>query len=719
MEKIINSVKGIMNSITISGERIRQNTLSQKDRQAMSMAIGEVIEDINKKELQNNGRVQQLKEQLANLQDAFFSQESGQILQLQENISERLKPLEYEMNFNRLTADIFQTDSQIMTLQDEKNAAIQELIDLDMQVHGQLTDITKQVLEVNHVSIGEDNSEEKKTGIENLDEENYKYFYSGQDDEKAEQFQKEKGWNKIWASDTQGMNGDTWIVYRSVSDLPVFLQDYARQQEKNEDKKEFSAKNKEVQPVPEEKYVGTAYVTDIAKTDRKSFRGKSPEAIIETVREQQKQPDSPLANVKSIYIQKEGKTNSYLKYDIASGKDITPTYLQLPYMGKEEFKKTVAYLKENGAMYNAHKKAWYVTPQQDFNKFKEYLPEKAVASAEKEKTKPKANTAEELINQLEKERMIFSGDERNLIVNYAYHIKDMEKVSNLADRIIASHGGKENYFTIADWVEKEIENKAASEVEKPQKATLYGVQVPVDYSINSKGLKIIKQKGFDRIIKQYFKEMQDSNESKTLELSKCLFDGIDFTAEKFGKLTNVNFNGSYFFHNCIFDRTQFEHVNFTEASLYDCKFKRAEFINCDFSQSTMSHCREENSIFSGCDFEAARLKQGYFKQTVMQNINLDGAVIDGTSFRDVIAKDISLVNTSFTMGGATSQEVADYAKRTKEALLDYEKSISADNSKNTVSNSLMDKLNENKTKAEEYNKQNKPLEERRETEVVK
>lgn len=276
MEKIINGIKGIMYSIILSRERIERNTLSQRDRQTMSMAIGEVIEDINKRETQNNG-IQQLKEQLANLQDAFFSQEPAQILQLQKDISARLKPLEYEMNFQRLTADIFQTDSRIMTLQ------------------------------------------------------------------------------------------------------PV------------------------LHSVPKEKYIGTAYVTEVAKTTRKSFRGENPEEIIAAVREQQrKYPNNSLSNVKVIYIQKEGKGNSYLKYDIASGKDITPTYLQLPYMGKEEFKKTLTYLKENGAVYNANKKAWYVTPAQDFNKFKKYLPENYEKSVSADKSKNA--TSGSIVGQLNKNK---------------------------------------------------------------------------------------------------------------------------------------------------------------------------------------------------------------------------------------------------------------------------------------------------------------------------
>lgn len=76
---------------------------------------------------------------------------------------------------------------------------------------------------------------EKELTVKELSkDDNYKFFYagSGGQDKEAIQFQKETGWKRIWGSDTQGLNGDTWIVYRSVEDLPKWLQEYAAAQEK-------------------------------------------------------------------------------------------------------------------------------------------------------------------------------------------------------------------------------------------------------------------------------------------------------------------------------------------------------------------------------------------------------------------------------------------------------------------------------------------------------
>lgn len=65
-------------------------------------------------------------------------------------------------------------------------------------------------------------------------EDYYRLFYSPDQTAEAEKFQSEKGWHKIWGSDTQGLNGDTWIVYRNVSDLPKYLQEYAVEKEVEE-----------------------------------------------------------------------------------------------------------------------------------------------------------------------------------------------------------------------------------------------------------------------------------------------------------------------------------------------------------------------------------------------------------------------------------------------------------------------------------------------------
>lgn len=51
--------------------------------------------------------------------------------------------------------------------------------------------------------------------------------------------------------------------------------------------------------------------------------------------------------------------------------------------------------------------------------------------------------AEEIINRLESAKTVFNNDERNLIVNYAYKLNDIEKTRELAECIYYNHGNQE------------------------------------------------------------------------------------------------------------------------------------------------------------------------------------------------------------------------------------------------------------------------------------
>lgn len=60
--------------------------------------------------------------------------------------------------------------------------------------------------------------------------ENYRFFYDNEVNPERKELL-EQGWKQFWGSDEQGLNGGTWVVYRDVSDLPEFLQDFAREME--------------------------------------------------------------------------------------------------------------------------------------------------------------------------------------------------------------------------------------------------------------------------------------------------------------------------------------------------------------------------------------------------------------------------------------------------------------------------------------------------------
>lgn len=72
-------------------------------------------------------------------------------------------------------------------------------------------------------------------------EEYYKIFYAGEQNKAAEDFQKEKGWNKVYLTSSQGVTFDSWVIYRSVEDLPKTMQEPVRKLEQNKAAEEKAA----------------------------------------------------------------------------------------------------------------------------------------------------------------------------------------------------------------------------------------------------------------------------------------------------------------------------------------------------------------------------------------------------------------------------------------------------------------------------------------------
>ncbi len=106
--------------------------------------------------------------------------------------------------------------------------------------------------------------------------------------------------------------------------------------------------------------------------------GKSPEQIVEKLQTWNKSRTDEM-KLQTCYVQKlnpdTNKFESIGKWDLSTGKDITPIYLTIPHMDdRNEFKQLVSTLKANGAKYNSIKKAFYITRQDDLNKFAPYLP---------------------------------------------------------------------------------------------------------------------------------------------------------------------------------------------------------------------------------------------------------------------------------------------------------------------------------------------------------
>lgn len=576
MENIVENVKGIMNSIHLSQSRIEKGNLSQKDQKNMIEMIGEAIDGIDsRKDLPDNDKIIQLKEHLGNIQDAFVSHNPSEIISEQKAVSRITDQLSQEIAKGSLIKGIFQKDMQIMDLENEKAELAQQLIDLDMQEQGEISDITRRVLEANHINL---DAGDKEHG----------------DNEQ-----------RRMAPEQQTERGE-----REAASM----------------------------------LVGTVYLSG-TQTNKENFYGKDLEDVLNKIRMQQGKPDSAMAKAKTVYIKQQGTNGVSLKYDIASGKDITPIYLKLPFAGREEFKKLTIYLKENGAVFNPHKKEWYVTKEQDLSKFEAYLP-------------TTASPMEQAAFQKAKER---------------------------TDNGAGIQGTEQK---------------------------LYGEDVYVDPD----GFKEITQEVFDEIMTKRVNSLQKgSMEMEKLDFSGCRFRNVTFDKKELGLIKEFKFSKAEFLQ-CQFERIQFESSNFQGVRLSECNLSRSEFLNCDLSKAIIEQTGDYDSTFAWCNFSNTVFRNGVFMESVFGNPVFDGAVIDGTAFSDTTISEPSMSDVTFTMSGVSAGKAAEYAEKTKEVFRQYDKSLKTTH---TPSNSIMRKLNENKTRAETLNKQNQPQEKHRETEAVK
>lgn len=124
----------------------------------------------------------------------------------------------------------------------------------------------------------------------------------------------------------------------------------------------------------------------------------------------------------------QGKYIDYQKYDVITGKNISPVILDIPNgLTKAEFTNLINEFKQNGARFNAHTKKWYIEQEQkkDFEKYLSHDSEKPHPTEQEQKEQPEPekestqNTTAHVQGQEEGKSVInlISGIENEYIIN--------------------------------------------------------------------------------------------------------------------------------------------------------------------------------------------------------------------------------------------------------------------------------------------------------------
>lgn len=237
---------------------------------------------------------------MVNIQEAH-----SKLKHIYDQESEKVKKME----------QVFHTDIEEMKLREQRINALQDLVNIDMQQYGKVAQVTREILEVQHMMLTKemrvaevDREEGSSVGISEINA-----------PEQPKEEQKEHSFQAcVYTQNVKGKKQKPKIIYgNSAEDIIATLQGWNQ-----------------------------------GRTDDMKFR--------------------------TCYVRKlNTKTNQYenpAKYDVITGADLTPIYLNLPHMEKSKYLKLVDELKKNGACYNYVEKAFYVTRQNDLNKFAEYLP---------------------------------------------------------------------------------------------------------------------------------------------------------------------------------------------------------------------------------------------------------------------------------------------------------------------------------------------------------
>lgn len=407
-------------------ERLNAGKLSNKDSSLMIQIAGsyyEALEEYQKLEKADDVKAafDDILNEISTFQDSIIKGDSQEIREAFEYFSRTADKILAEAQKQELIMEIFKTDLKEMDMHEVKMRNLQSIVDFDIKLYGSVSRVTLDVLDVEHCELIEGHivnekyeneiseatddkglemphesisqtanielkelspgsilrlklpkmePEQKKAVEDMLFKAGARYHKYVIPAEKSHTHEEIRGRN--WYVRVQdGMDLKPFLPYVEV---PEKQQGKARKKEAGGPEKNDS---KNVNSL-EQSYQGVAYLKGTGEKQKPTvLYGNSPEDIITTLQGWNRGRTEEM-QLKTCYIRKlNTATNQYdnmAKYEIDSGMDVTPIYLNLPHMSRDKFTKISAELRENGAKYNPVKKAFFVTRQLDLNKFSEYLP---------------------------------------------------------------------------------------------------------------------------------------------------------------------------------------------------------------------------------------------------------------------------------------------------------------------------------------------------------
>lgn len=269
----------------------------------------------------SNGFLEKSSDLFLKFQDLVMEHKTEEIKIFYEDFGKFLMEEQNKNKQQELIATIFEADVAQMKLQNEKLGKCQELLEHDMNTHGTISDTTKAILEAQHMEIVEGKVKEKINEYIDRNKAN-------QEIEKVEQ----------------------------------------------RPEKEMSITKK-----TKKTYQATAYLKKTTDKPTVLYGNNSQELLAKLQKWNKTRTDD--MKFYSCYIRslnpETSKYENSIKYDVETGKDITPIYLELPPMKREEFLEVVAQLKADGAKFysNSTGKGFYITPDQNIEKFSKYIPQ--------------------------------------------------------------------------------------------------------------------------------------------------------------------------------------------------------------------------------------------------------------------------------------------------------------------------------------------------------